>query len=284
MSKETILTFVGASCSDIAIKNVIEMAENSDEHLSIVIIAAAPALYSYGYGSAYGGYADVHHWTQKVKELGDALDQRSEHIEKLVQAAHISAEILKEYCEVATMGPALSRYANVADRVVLLEGGGVDSDVEDAIISSVIFGSPIGLIKGKDSHLAASNPKHILIAWDSTKHAAAAVQNALPLLDKAEQVTIAIFDPVNHENADGEEPGADLASRLSRRGCKVTVEQYPSGGDEIATCILKRAAEKGADLVVMGGYGHMKLRQQVFGGTTQTMLKQSKVPVFIAHK
>jgi nucleotide-binding universal stress UspA family protein len=140
------------------------------------------------------------------------------------------------------------------------------------------------LIKGANSHLAATKPSHAFIAWDSSKHAAVAVHNALPLLSLTDEVTVAVFDPVRNEGVDGEEPGADLASWLSRRGCKVNVEQYPSGGEEIATCIMKRAAEKGADLIVMGGYGHMKLKQQIFGGTTESMLQQRKVPVLIGHK
>lgn len=284
MSKETILTFFGASCSDDAVKNAIEMAENKDAHLSCVVIASAPPVYSYGYGIAYGGYAGVDEWTREVKERNDALDARADQIEKLVQAAGISADVLTEYCELALMVAAIMRHANVADSVVLLDGNGITGDIEDAIISSVLFESPIGLIKGANSHLAVTNPSHIFVSWDSTKHAAVAVHNALPLLEESDQVTIAIFDPVRNEGVDGEEPGADLASWLSRRGCNVTVEQYPSGGEEIATCIMNRAAEKGADLVVMGGYGHMKLKQQIFGGTTETMLQQRKIPILIGHK
>lgn len=284
MSKKTILTFFGASCSDNAIKNAIEMAENKDAHLSIVVIASAPAIYTYGYGMPYAGYAGVDQWTRELKEKNDALDVRVEQIEKLVQAANVSADVLTEYCELAIMRASIMRHANVADSVVLIDGNGIAGDIEDAIISSIIFDSPVGLIKGANSHLAVTKPSHIFISWDSTKHAAVAVHHALPLLEESDQVTIAIFDPVRNEGVDGEEPGADLASWLSRRGCNVNIEQYPSGGEEIATCIMNRAAEKGADLVVMGGYGHMKLKQQIFGGTTETMLQQRKIPVLIGHK
>lgn len=284
MSKETILTFFGASCSNDAIKNAIEMAENRDAHLSIVVIAAAPQIYSYGYGIAYGGYASVDQWTSEVKELGAALDVKVTEIEKLVQTAGISADVISEYSELVLMRASVMRHANVADRVVLLDGNGLAGDLEDTVISSIMFDSPIGLIKGTNSHLAAVKSSHIFIAWDSTNHAAVAVRNALPLLKEADQVTIAIFDPIRRDVGDGEEPGADLASWLSRHGCKVTVEQYPCGGEEIATCIVDRASEKGADMIVMGGYGHMKLKQQIFGGTTESMLKQRKFPVLLGHK
>jgi len=284
MTQETILTFVGANSSDVAIKNAIKMAEDAKAHLSIVVTGAAPALHSYGYGTAYGGYVNVDQWTQETKELSDALDQCSERIKELVQASDISADVQVEYHELSMMRDPITRHANVADRAVLIEGHGLAGDLEDEITSAIIFDSPIALITGHGSHMSAADPKHIFIAWDSTKHASKAVHCALPILNGADQITIAIFDPVKQEAADGEEPGADLATWLSLHGCNVTVEQHPSGGVEIATCILGRAVEIGSDLIVMGGYGHMKLKQQIFGGTTQAMLEQNQLPIMIAHK
>lgn len=284
MKRETILTFFGTVCSDEAIKNAITMAEISNAHLTVVMIASAPTMYSYGYEAAFGGYASVEQWTQEINEISNALEQCKERVKQAIQSSDISAEVLVEFCEISLMKEAIARHANVVDRVVLLDHCGVAADVEDEIISSVIFESNVGVIKGVNSHIAAAEPKHIFIAWDSTKHASAAVHDALSLLDKSDQVTIAIFDPIKSEAADGEEPGADLASWLSRRGCNVTVEQYPSGGEEIATCILDSALERGADLIVMGGYGHMKLKQQIFGGTTKSILQQGRFPIFISHK
>jgi len=63
----------------------------------------------------------------------------------------------------------------------------------------------------------------------------------------------------------------------------VNVQQYPSGDKEIGNCIVDRATEIGSDLVVMGAYGYSSLRQRIFGGTTRTLLKQTKLPVLFAH-
>jgi nucleotide-binding universal stress UspA family protein len=79
------------------------------------------------------------------------------------------------------------------------------------------------------------------------------------------------------------DPGIDVATWLSNHGCTVTVNQYSSGGQRVGACIPKRAVETGTDLIVMGGYGHSRLRETVFGGTTRTLLDQTDLPIFMAH-
>jgi nucleotide-binding universal stress UspA family protein len=103
------------------------------------------------------------------------------------------------------------------------------------------------------------------------------------LIGENTKVTVGWFDPVMTEHLGGEDAGADISAKLSRHGCQVTLQQYPSGGKEIADGIKLRASELGADLIVMGAYGHAKLRERIFGGTTQSMLDQTKQTVLFAH-
>ncbi len=103
------------------------------------------------------------------------------------------------------------------------------------------------------------------------------------MLRQTQEVIIGIFDPVMTENRDGENPGTDLAEWLSRHGCTVKVARYPSGGKETGDCIVGRAKELGADLVMMGAYGHSRLREGVFGGTTRTLIEQQDLAVPLAH-
>ncbi|NKB26643.1 MAG: hypothetical protein GKR99_03365 [Rhodobacteraceae bacterium] len=103
------------------------------------------------------------------------------------------------------------------------------------------------------------------------------------MLRTAQEVVIAIFDPVMTEYADGEDPGADVARWLSHHGCKVLVQQLPSGGKDIGEAMILRAREVGADLIVMGAYGRSRLRQNILGGTTTRLIDQSDLPGFMAH-
>ena len=84
-------------------------------------------------------------------------------------------------------------------------------------------------------------------------------------------------------NRDGQDPGTDVAAWLSHHGCLVTLSQYPSGGRSVADVIQDRAAEAGSDLIVMGAYGQARMIQTVLGGTTRSMVEQTKLPVFLAH-
>ena len=82
---------------------------------------------------------------------------------------------------------------------------------------------------------------------------------------------------------DGDDPGADAARWLSHKGCNATVQQCPSGGQDIGQVLLKTARDTDAQLIVMGGYDHSRLREIIFGGTTRTLVEQRSVPVFLAH-
>ena len=81
----------------------------------------------------------------------------------------------------------------------------------------------------------------------------------------------------------GEEPGADAAAWLSRHGVKVTVQRDVAPDSDVGGVILSRAADRGADLIVMGIYGHSRMREMVLGGASRTLLGSMTVPVFMAH-
>ncbi|MCG3268534.1 universal stress protein [Yoonia sp. I 8.24] len=126
-------------------------------------------------------------------------------------------------------------------------------------------------------------PETVFVAWNTQLQSARAVHLALPALRHAEEVIIGSIDPVKTEWRDGEDPGVDIAKWLSNHGCNVTLRQFPSGGQDIATCILDLSKEAGADLIVSGAYGHSRTREAIFGGTTRDLIKQTDQAVFMAH-
>lgn len=124
--------------------------------------------------------------------------------------------------------------------------------------------------------------RHALLAWDGSLEATRALTAAIPLLRHAGLVTLAVFHPSAHNSVHGEVPGADIALHLARHGVKVEVNERPAA-DDIGEAILSLAAELDADLIVMGGYGHARLREMVLGGATSTVLRAMTVPVLMAH-
>ncbi|MEO8717614.1 MAG: universal stress protein [Burkholderiales bacterium] len=125
--------------------------------------------------------------------------------------------------------------------------------------------------------------KRVLVAWDAGREAARAVTDALPLLERAEAVEVCAFDPERGRRAHGEQPGADIGLFLARHGVKVTVARQSGARYDVGSQILSRAADIGADLIVMGAYGHTRVREMVLGGVTRTMLEAMTVPVLMSH-
>lgn len=122
---------------------------------------------------------------------------------------------------------------------------------------------------------------NVLVAWDASMEATRAVTNAIPLLKRARHVTIAVFNPTAFDNH-GEQPGADIALYLARHGVNIEVSLQQTGID-IGDAMLSLAAERSCDLIVMGGYGHARLRELLLGGATETLLRSMTVPVLMSH-
>ncbi len=124
--------------------------------------------------------------------------------------------------------------------------------------------------------------KKVLISWDASRGATRAVTEAIPLLQHAEVVQVAVFNPESRSVAHGDEPGADLALYLARHGIKVEVLQQKTGR-EVGTALLAVAKDLSSDLIVMGGYGHSRFRQMLLGGVTRSVLADMTIPVMMSH-
>ena len=128
--------------------------------------------------------------------------------------------------------------------------------------------------------------RHVLLAWNASHEATRAANDALPVLQRAEKVTVLVVDGRLRGVArepHGQEPGADVAAWLARHGVKVEVVRDSTADIDVGSVILSRVSDLDVDLVVMGIYGHSRLRELVLGGASRTMLGQMTVPVLIAH-
>jgi nucleotide-binding universal stress UspA family protein len=122
-----------------------------------------------------------------------------------------------------------------------------------------------------------------MIAWDGRIESARAVRESLDLLVGAKVVELVLVDPIPNEDGHGAEPGADAATYLARHGVRVNVARLPSEGLVTASVLRRHAIDCAANLIVMGGYGHSRLRERLFGGVTKSMIDEPPVAVFMAH-
>lgn len=126
--------------------------------------------------------------------------------------------------------------------------------------------------------------KRVLVAWDGSMEATRAVSASIPLLQRADLVQVLVFDSGWPTDTHGEQPGTDIALYLARHGIKVEVSEQKMPADiDVGNALLSHAADFGADLIVMGGYGHTRFREVLLGGVTRTVLASMTVPVLMSH-
>lgn len=159
------------------------------------------------------------------------------------------------------------------------ETTGVESDFVEQILMAA--GRPIIVLPFKGDVKLSFND--IVLGWNGEREAARAAFDALPLLKAAKKVRIVRTDPQKDPSLKGAVAGADLAETLARHGVKAEATSFPTGGDDAGHALLRCADDNGSDLIVMGAYGHSRLREYIFGGATQYMLAHLNRPVLLSH-
>lgn len=125
--------------------------------------------------------------------------------------------------------------------------------------------------------------RNVMIAWKSSRESARAVFDSLPILEGADKIQILEIEEKSKGGATGLAPDTQIAATLARHGLKPTVQRTVTAGISIGDEILARIADAGADLLVMGAYGHSRFRELVFGGTTREIAHHMTAPVLLSH-
>ncbi len=193
----------------------------------------------------------------------------------------VSAEPLLLDGDVADASRRFSRIARYFDVAVVGQPKPEASHVEAMIGESTLFEAGRPVIMVPYVQRAPVRLDKVMVCWDGGGSAARAVGDAMPLLKRARKVEIVI---IAHERGKPTEiEGVDLGRHLARHGLNVAVERIPGGDINVGEALLSRAADSGADLMVMGGYGHSRLREFVLGGVTRSILQSMTVPVLMSH-
>ncbi|CAN7593618.1 universal stress protein [Trinickia sp. LjRoot230] len=124
----------------------------------------------------------------------------------------------------------------------------------------------------------------VLLAWDAGREATRALHDALPFLISAEQTAVLTVNALDGEPPATRIPGVDIAEVIARHGANVVTQQIEGvHGASVGEMLLSRAADFGADLIVMGCYGHSRWRELALGGTSRSILQSMTVPVLMSH-
>jgi nucleotide-binding universal stress UspA family protein len=177
--------------------------------------------------------------------------------------------------------PDVIRRIRVAD-LAILGLGDPDREIRDPqgfAVEDVVLDCGRPVLGVPIANLPAQLGRSVLIAWDSSREASRALNDALPLLVEAEQVVVLTVDADERVAL----PGELAAEHLRRHGVNARAQQSESGGLDVGGAILSQADYLHADLVVAGAYGHSRLSEAVLGGASRSLLRQMMVPVLISH-
>jgi nucleotide-binding universal stress UspA family protein len=159
------------------------------------------------------------------------------------------------------------------------EPTGVESDFVEQVVMSA--GRPvIALPTAGDISLDLST---VVVGWNGGREASRAAFDAMPILKAGKRVIIMRADPQKDATLRGMVPSADLAETLARHGVKAEAMSFPTSSGEAGQAVLTCASDNGAGLMVMGAYGHSRLREFIFGGATQHVLANLNRPVLMSH-
>lgn len=257
----------------------IELARRNQANLAVVIPVEFPVpvpnewgVYPYQMYSAF--YDDA---------LKNANVLAGELREKLARQ-DIKFEVRVESTVLMTGAQTCALHARYSDLAIVGAGAaGKKNHTSENNFIELLMNSGRPVLRVPHSAETAFAFDRILIAWQPCREAARAVHDAMPLLKQAKNIDILLVDPHVGEAAHGEQPGADIATHLSRHGLNVRVVTQPSMDKNVGDAIVQYARQTDAQLIVAGGYSHSRFREFVMGGVTRELNLHSPIPVLFAH-
>ena len=186
---------------------------------------------------------------------------------------------------VTTSGIAseIARRIRFSDLVIHQRAPKGQSDPHGRLLAeAVLFEADCPLLLLPQGTEVLAPPAKIMISWDESAAALRAVRRALPLMRTGSYVHVVMVEPPK-DAPDRSDPGGAFAQYLSRQGIRCEVSVCNRTDESIAQTLSRRAQELGCEMLVMGAYGHSRLRQAIFGGTTRDVLAGAPLPVFMAH-
>lgn len=281
MSFKTILAVVEMTDGlEGRLRNTVDFVRSCEAHLSILLVGQATQLPFYGYGGE--GYSKI--WVTESEARAAALRTASAEIERFLMQEGVSFDVRAHQAIIQREDNLVARHAMYSDLTVIIRSvGDTRSTVERQAIDGALFDSGRPILYLPDPSGLDVIGKRILVAWNSRAEAAEALSDALPILKNANDVTLLIVDPIVGPDDHGEDPGSDMALVLARHDINVEVRSVEAAGRLTSTVLQDEAKRLQADLIVMGAYGHSRVRQNILGGTTREMLETSDVPLFLAN-
>jgi nucleotide-binding universal stress UspA family protein len=276
MIKDLVVNLTPGTDLDPAAQFAISIAAKFEAHVAGIAFAYDPVITPTVMDGLSAAWVDAQR-TENRATAEKAVDR----FEAAAKRQGLSAEhrIIE-----ASIGGAANLFGRIARRFDLAVVGQTAPErmlPDDLLIEAALFesGRPVVVvpyIQREDLKL-----DHVLVCWDGSRNAARAIADSLPFLMRTNKVEIIIVGSGSGK-AD-ELPGADIGEHLARHDLNVGVKRLVAADVDVSNIILSYVVDCAADFIVMGGYGHSRLREFVLGGATRGILQSMTVPVLMAH-
>ncbi len=218
-------------------------------------------------------------WVEVLRDAHDRFVTENELIQQRIAKIDAEVELRSEEVLLGATEDVMMRHAIAMDLVIM---GAPQSESADIAFEGALFrsGRPILLIPPQFRGEWVG--KRVLIGWKPKREAARALADAAPFLQAADTAAVVTVD--SERETYGAASGAEIAALLRRKGVKAELRAVATAeGESAEDKLLAEAASMGADLIVIGGYGHSRLREFVFGGVTRSLSRHSPIPVLMSH-
>jgi nucleotide-binding universal stress UspA family protein len=276
MIKDLVVNLTVGNTPDVAGKFAVSIAEAFEAHLAAVAFSYEPIIPPTVMGTIPASYIDQQR-ADNDKAAAGALAT----FDEAARRAGISFESRALTSSVAGAG---DRFGSIGRRFDLLVVGQAEPEKvqpEELIAEGALFTSGRPVVVVPYIQKAPLKLDRVMVCWDASRNAARAIADAMPFLTRAKAIDVVI---VASERVKSDEiPGADIGQHLARHGLNVEVKRIVATETDVASTILSHAADSGADFLVMGGYGHSRLREFILGGATRGILASMTVPTLMSH-
>ncbi|NTJ11171.1 universal stress protein [Rhizobium lusitanum] len=277
MSIKTVLCILDVNQFKNDLKGAVDFCQTHGAHLTALIVSMGGTPPH----SAYDALS-ITKLNERQREI-DSLTEKAADIRSQLSGNIASFDVQEVYTEFPWADEDIADRALYADLVLIGPQAARNEELQQRVIDGALFQSPTPVLVNASGKTLQFASKVILLAWDSSEEAARAARQSIDLLQAAGKVHVTIVDPLAPQSVNGKQPGADIAVFLARHGVNVGVDCIASGGRLVDETLRQHAVDIGADIIVMGAYSHLRLRERLFGGVTRSMLEDSDIPLFLAH-
>jgi nucleotide-binding universal stress UspA family protein len=277
MIKDVMVHLDGTAADETRLAAVDDIAELFQSRVIGLFLNVLP-LHAPGEEDGIGAIRAVN-LLQLAREAGDKTEIKLTHRLARLQKP---VELRRFDGFVDAIADFAAREARTADAFVALRPNGAAPELEQ-LVERVLFGSGRHLVLLPPRKAAkATMLDHILLAWNGSRESARAMAEAMPYLRKARAVTVIVVDdePPVERNA---MEGVSAVDHLKQYEVNAVLHHARARRGDVGATLMNEAKQRKANLIVMGGYGHSRLREWFLGGTTYELLHEAHVPLLVAH-